>query len=223
MTRASSRTGYTLVELMVASAISLLILAGMGSAFLASHRLISQTMAEAEFALTARDLRDRLLFHAAPDYGGVAYAGLLSLTNMNAVTAVSTTLTGRGAVIRTAAVCGDEVRQEISLSARAARDASAKETASYVFVNAKDTAHPRWLNPFGVGFWKKRDTDTMLRVQADPDTKIRRFHLDLTYRYHPGYLLLSDEKYDYVRTESLLVPLPGKVSRPDFTGDTLEL
>ena len=67
MRRAISRSGFTVVELLVASTASLIIFTALGSTMLFCQRMLRETMAEAELALAQRDLRDKLLFRAGPD------------------------------------------------------------------------------------------------------------------------------------------------------------
>lgn len=85
MVRGASRRGFTLVELMVTSAISALILGAVASSFVGGIRLLKATFATAEMSLRSRDLRDRLLFHAAPIHDDTVWAGLLSGTNQTDV------------------------------------------------------------------------------------------------------------------------------------------
>lgn len=82
MVRGASRTGFTLVEMMVTVAIFAVIAAAVASSFIGGIRLLKATFATAEMSLATRDLRDRLLFHAAPKgKDGTIWAGLLSGTN----------------------------------------------------------------------------------------------------------------------------------------------
>lgn len=67
MRRAISRSGFTVVELLVASTAALIIFTALGSTMLFCQRMLRETMAEAELALAQRDLRDKLLFRAGPD------------------------------------------------------------------------------------------------------------------------------------------------------------
>lgn len=85
MARGTSRCGFTLVELMFTTAIFAVVMAAVSSAFIGGIRLLKATFATAEMSIRARDLRDRLLFHAAPPHDGVVWAGLLSGTNSNDV------------------------------------------------------------------------------------------------------------------------------------------
>ena len=81
MAHGTSRVGFTLVELMITAAISAVILGAVVSSFVGGIRLLKATFATAEMSLRARDLRDRLLFHAAPTHDNTVWAGHLSGTN----------------------------------------------------------------------------------------------------------------------------------------------
>ena len=81
MAGGASRRGFTLVELMLTTTIFAVVMAAVSSAFIGGMRLLKATFATAEMSLRARDLRDRLLFHAAPPHNDTIWAGLLSGTN----------------------------------------------------------------------------------------------------------------------------------------------
>ena len=81
MVRGRSRSGFTLVEMMATVAIFAIVLSALGSSFIGGIRLLKATFATTEMSLQARALRDRLLFHAAPQHDGTIWAGLLSGTN----------------------------------------------------------------------------------------------------------------------------------------------
>ena len=66
MTARSNRSGFTLVETMVASFIALIVMIALVSMFLFCQRMFRLTMAEAESTLAMRELRDKLLFRAGP-------------------------------------------------------------------------------------------------------------------------------------------------------------
>ena len=85
MASGASRRGFTLVELMLTTTIFAVVMAAVSSAFIGGIRLLKATFATAEMSLRARDLRDRLLFHAAPPHNDTIWAGLLSGTNNNDV------------------------------------------------------------------------------------------------------------------------------------------
>ena len=60
------KSGFTLLETMVASAIATLVFAAIAATFIFCQRMFRITMAEAEISLKMRDIRDKLLFRAGP-------------------------------------------------------------------------------------------------------------------------------------------------------------
>ena len=60
------RSGFSLVETMVASSIAVIALIAVASAFLFCQRMVRLTMAESESTLALREMRERLLFRAGP-------------------------------------------------------------------------------------------------------------------------------------------------------------
>ena len=75
------RPGFTLVELMIATFVFGLVVTCTWGSFSGATRLLRTTMARQEMSLRARELRDKLLFHATPDYNRTRWSGLLSATN----------------------------------------------------------------------------------------------------------------------------------------------
>ena len=72
------RSGFTLVELLIASCVGIIVLTAVVSVFITTQRMLKSAMAESELALAMRELRDRLLFSVAPPVNGRTSAGLLS-------------------------------------------------------------------------------------------------------------------------------------------------
>ncbi len=66
MTTKRDKSGFTLLETMVASAIATLVFAAIAATFIFCQRMFRITMAEAEISLKMRDIRDKLLFRAGP-------------------------------------------------------------------------------------------------------------------------------------------------------------
>ena len=77
-----TKSGFTLTELMIVTGLSTTILTGLIAVFIGSSRHIRGILLEADMAMRARDLRERLLFQAAaPETsksGTARYGGLLS-------------------------------------------------------------------------------------------------------------------------------------------------
>ena len=66
MTATRDRSGFTMVETMVSTAIAMLIFVALAATFIFCQRMFRITMAEAEISLKMREIRDKLLFRAGP-------------------------------------------------------------------------------------------------------------------------------------------------------------
>lgn len=79
------RRGFTLVELMLASAVMVLAVGGALSMFVAVQRMTRTSVTEAELSVRMRELREKLLFHVSPPHDGRIWSGVLSGVNQNNV------------------------------------------------------------------------------------------------------------------------------------------
>ena len=78
MTTRGPRAGFTLLEVMFATAIFSIVAASVATFFIGVQRLSRRAMATAELSTAMRELREKLLFHAQPAGDGVVRSGLLS-------------------------------------------------------------------------------------------------------------------------------------------------
>ena len=81
MTARTDRSGFTLIETMVASSIALIVMLALVGMFLFCQRMFRLTMAEAESTLAMRELRDRLLFRAGPGLNSGLLTGKATADN----------------------------------------------------------------------------------------------------------------------------------------------
>jgi len=65
------REGFTLPELMVASALTAVIMTHIMAALITSQRLFEATVADLELSLHARALREKVLYNITPEDGGL--------------------------------------------------------------------------------------------------------------------------------------------------------
>lgn len=79
------RRGFTLVELMLASAVMVLAIGGALSMFVAVQRMTRTSFTEAELSVRMRELREKLLFHVSPPHDGRIWSGVLSGMNQGNV------------------------------------------------------------------------------------------------------------------------------------------
>ena len=180
MSRGTSRRGFTLVELMLTVSIFAIVVAALGSSFIGGIRLLKATFATAEMSIRARDLRDRLLFHAAPPHNDTIWAGLLSGTNSNDVLEGNAT---KILMFCTALKPADNttVDQTIQL---VFKDLGTEKCCFFSEDRYDERWPHRWLNPSGLHLladsqntapltWARNDDNT-------PDNK--RFYIHLTGR-----------------------------------------
>ncbi len=73
-----SRSGFTLIETVMATSITALVFGGLSTLVVGSYRMVKQTFATAELASNVRLVREKLLFHTEPVSDGVVWSGLLS-------------------------------------------------------------------------------------------------------------------------------------------------
>lgn len=211
MARGVSRGGFTLVELMVTSAIAVVILGAVGSSFVGGIRLMKATFATSEMSLRSRDLRDRLLFRAAPVHDGTVWAGILSGTNKNDVL--------EGNATKILMYCP---------ALKTSGDATANQTIQLVFrdygsekcrfysEDRYDERWPhRWLNPGGLNlFADSRDTPPLAWAkQADNTDDKSRFYIRLSGRVDVAGLSVE-------HNERIVVPVFGmqQATHPDGKG-----
>ena len=158
MAHATSRDGFSLVELMITATISAIVLGAVASSFIGGIRLLKATFATVEMSLQARMLRDRLLFHAAPIHDNTIWAGLLSGTNhADVLEGNATKILMRCAALKTTGSA--IVNQTIQLVFKD----SGTEKCSFFSEDRYDERWPhRWLNPGGLN---------LLSDSADPDAE----------------------------------------------------
>ena len=74
----NARKGFTLLEVMIASAIMVIVMAAVAVFFTGIHRLVANAFCVAQASLDMRVEREHLLFHAYHEGGNAYWAGALS-------------------------------------------------------------------------------------------------------------------------------------------------
>lgn len=138
------RSGYTLLELLVAISIFSLVAAAIGTSAVACLKLCRTAVVEAELSLRTRELREKLLFHVRLPTSTAAYDGLLSAPSTSRVDTVAFTYEGEQLPL-TSIGSGNRVRQSHRLLLTGADD------QTYIMDDhaPHDTANERWLRPGG--------------------------------------------------------------------------
>lgn len=180
MEHVKSRSGFTLVELMVAVTIFSIVAVALASSFIGGVRLLKVTFATAEMSLQARMLRDRLLFCAAPSHDGTVWAGLLSGTNgTDVLEGNATKIIMHCPALKNAN--GTTVNQTIQLIFKD----YGTEKCSFFSEDRYDERWPhRWLNPGGLNLLADTGGTAPLvwARKADNSEDHSRFYIRLTGR-----------------------------------------
>ncbi len=90
------RKGFTLLELMIASTISIVVALALGVFFVGTHRLVRASHGIARASLNLRAEREHLLFHSDHEGGNALWAGLLSAWKTEALSTKKVTYTATG-------------------------------------------------------------------------------------------------------------------------------
>lgn len=136
------RPGFTLVEMMLATTLTVVLSAALATLFVGIQRLVRQSYADAALSLSLRAARERALFNAVSEGGSVYWGGLLSAKSVTlsggdtvAFTAVGVQTESGASLSRsgqrwTAAAVGNARRTDgaLALFALTAEKASADET-----------------------------------------------------------------------------------------------
>ena len=159
------RGGFTLVEMMLALAIFSLVVGGLMTSVIAIHKTSLDAFATAELSVRTRELRDKLLFHAAPPHGGCVWAGIRSGNAGDGQQVI------QGGKIRMLTFgvrtdTGNSVEQTIELVPSA-------DGKSRRFVNDGDRTDERWaskwLDPGRIGFLPEKNAVEIADVQLGKD------------------------------------------------------
>ena len=201
MSRGTSRCGFTLGELMLAVMIVVIVLAALGSSFVGGVRLLKATLATTEMSLQARALRDRLLFHAAPQHDGTIWAGLLSGTNGTDVLEGNATkiLMHCPALKDTNGSTANQTIQVIF------KDYGTKKCSFFSEDRYDERWKHRWLNPGGIDLMADSGATAPLvwARKADNAEDHSRFYIRLTGRMDIAGLPIRHD-------ERIVVPLFGR-------------
>lgn len=82
--RSRGRRGFTLTEMMIASALTTVVMSQVGMALISAQRMFEATFADVELSLQSRALREKLLFGINDD-GGLMNARQTDLSLVNGV------------------------------------------------------------------------------------------------------------------------------------------
>ena len=211
MARNPSRFGFTLVEMMVVVTIFSIVTAALASSFIGGVRLLRATFATAEMSLRVRDLRERLLFYAAPAHDNTVWAGLLSGTNgTDVLEGNATKILMHCPALKNAN--GTTANQTIQLIFK---DYGTKNCRLFSEDRYDEGWPQRWLNPGGMNLFADSGATVPLvsARKADNTEDHSRFYIHLTGRMDIAGLPIE-------HNERIVVPVFGRQqeTRLDETG-----
>ena len=197
------KRAFTLVELMTASVVGIIVLTAVGSTFMSALRMLATAMADTELSLSAREIRERLLFRAAPVIDGVVYAGILSGTNSSSIVEGGATPNIQMSCPALGETFADRPAQSMRIMLTTDSDGS-----KYLFNERmpEKERHRRWLRPGGFSLKDGRIADIVgvLHPAGNPNG-IYRLSLDVNLSYGMRYA-----GGEVVRRERVSAPALGK-------------
>ena len=201
MARGRSRRGFTLVEMLLAITIFSVVTAALVSSFVGGVRLMKVAFATAEMSLRARDLRDRLLFHAAPPHDDTIWAGLLSGTNsMDVLEGSPSKILMYCAALKNADGTTANQRMEVIF-----KDYGTEKCSFFSEDRYDERWSQRWLNPGGLNLLADSSATAPLVWARNKDNveDKTRFYVHLTGRMDVTGLPI-------VHNERIVVPVFGR-------------
>ena len=209
MEHVKSRSGFTLVEVMLVVTIFSIVAAALASSFIGGVRLLKVTLATTEMSLQARMLRERLLFKAAPSHHDTIWAGLLSGTNRTDVLEGNATkiLMHCPALKNANGTTADQTIQLVF------KDYGTKTCSFFSEDRYDERWSHRWLNPGGVNLLADTVGTAPLvwARKADNSEDHSRFYIRLTGRTEvAGFPIEHNER--------IVVPVFGRQQETRLDG-----
>ena len=200
----SPKSGFTLVEVLIAATILTYIATTFASVAISATRLFYATMAQCELSVRSRELRDKLLFRVRRPTSAYSYPGLLS----GNISIDSASLGMTAEKIPTTDLVSD--RSGLSTTFRLITTGSADATHLMDDHAPHDASNQKWRRPGGLylgeglSFLSQGNViDWDALVECDPSNN--RAYINLTLAAEsPGWLDLG------VRRERLIVPFFNK-------------
>ena len=159
------RGGFTLVEVLFATAIFALVMGGVGTFLVGAFRMTKGAFAMTTLAVQQRELRERLLFRAVPVHDGVVWPGVLSggKERVSVVEGGAKILMSAGGVNLATGAAVDPAGGNLHI----VRHASAR--GGYLVNDGDRTLRERWLRPMAAACvpaaWVEESADfTSVRV-----------------------------------------------------------
>ena len=199
------RRGFTLSETMVAMLVAGVVLAAVMTSFISAQVMMANTMAESEMALSARSIREKLLFHVSPTIDGVHYSGMLSGTNSGWVVE-----TGSGYVLMEMPALGTSLSDIRPQSMRLILGQSGSNRYLFNERTPNKDSHAGWLWPGRIPLVESSMLDIVSYDSKGSGTStnpadVYRVNLDLSLKVN------GPRNNPVVRRERVVVPLMGRL------------
>ena len=199
------RRGFTLSETMVAMLVAGVVLAAVMTSFISAQVMMANTMAESEMALSARSIREKLLFHVSPTIDGVHYSGMLSGTNSGWVVE-----TGSGYVLMEMPALGTSLSDIRPQSMRLILGQSGSDRYLFNERTPNKDSHAGWLWPGRIPLVESSMLDIVSYDSKGSGTStnpadVYRVNLDLSLKVD------GPRNIPVVRRERVVVPLMGRL------------
>ena len=202
-----SRSGFTLVEMMMVTIITVTVLVGLGTFVLGGFSLIEGAYAESELSIQLRSLREKLLFHVAPPHNGKVWAGLLSGSSIGNSSVVENSfkvrMAANGIDLSSGAPCSQTI--ELIPNTGTGSDGS---TARWL-KNDGDRVDDQWRRPY---LRPVEDYLPAAWLDASVLSSNHVFTVTLNMTLKSGL----DAMRTYSRCERIVIPVFGTVSRGGF-------
>ena len=199
------KRGFTLSETMVVMLVAGVVLAAVMSTFISAQVMMANTMAESEMALSARSIREKLLFHVSPTIDGVHYSGMLSGTNSGWVVE-----TGSGYVLMGMPALGTSLSDIRPQSMRLILGQSGSNRYLFNERTPNKDSHAGWLWPGRIPLVESSMLDIVSYDSKGSGTSanpadVYRVNLDLSLKVN------GPRNSPVVRRERVVVPLMGRL------------
>ena len=199
------KRGFTLSETMVAMLVAGVVLAAIMSTFISAQVMMANAMAESEMAISARSIREKLLFHVSPTIDGVHYSGMLSGTNSGWVVE-----SGSGYVLMDMPALGSSLSDVRPQSMRLILGQSGSDNYLFNERTPNKDSHAGWLWPGRIPLVESSMLDIVsydskgAGTSMDP-ADVYRVNLDLSLKVN------GPRNSPVVRRDRVVVPLMGRL------------
>jgi len=224
MKPAGFRSGMTLAETMIAVSVLAIVMTAVGTSFITAQRMLKEAMGLSELSLAAREMREKILFHASPSSDGTSYAGLLSASFSSAS---GTPINSSGSKI-TMEVCSmsgnslsdlSESTSPVEIELKTSGDGGKHYLCNNKISNAGSAA--RWLRPSGTSVLNSSMNEMVSFDMAGQVNSTTFSSSQNAIRINLDFAITSNAKNPdgspMIRRERIVVPVFGIIQPLNIT------